>query len=157
MLRGTESREERGLNENPTACSQESRVCPCLLLKARLNTLQLISLETWSFFHPGRSHLAGRSLWAPMQGLGLAQGWRNLMGFVSVDSVLRLTLCRPSGDKEGSPNNHLGHPGTDNLRGTRDVSIHLRRVEGEGWLSVLTGLAWSLFFTSCLAGGPAQK
>lgn len=130
---------------------KSARVCPCLLLEARLNTLQLISLETWRFFHPGRSHLAGRSLWAPMQGLGLAQGWRNLMGFVSVDSVLRLTLCRPSGDKEESPNNHLGHPGTDNLKGMRDVSIHLRRVEGEGWLSVLTGLAWSLFFTSCPA------
>ena len=61
-----------------------ARVCaPASRLKPSVNTLQLISLETWMFFHPGRSHLAGRSLQAPVQGLGLAQGWRNLMGFVS--------------------------------------------------------------------------
>lgn len=57
-----------------------------------------------------------------------------------LDSVLRLTLCRPSGDR-GKPEQLLRTPQEDIPRGMRNVGAHLRRVEGEGWLSVLTGLA----------------
>lgn len=58
-------------------------VRPCLPLEAHCEHSAIDKLGDLKVFHPGRSHLAGRCLWAPMQGLDLAQGWRNLMAFVS--------------------------------------------------------------------------